>query len=157
MIVILPCIRSISVSFRHLGQYRGKFLNSVSSLIFTLVLPPQIGHFIHIVPIVFIMFSGTKQLSRLRQRRAWKQQIALGFARSKRLGYPDHTESSPDHRYCLTSAPQSGFEKLSFARPRYTRPMPTWNYKLSLFQRRAWIYRQYFPWPCITDLVFSEV
>ena len=46
MILIFPCFSSISVSFRHFGQYRGKFFNSVSSRILILVLLPQRGQYI---------------------------------------------------------------------------------------------------------------
>ncbi len=53
MMVILPCFKSIRVSFRHLGQNRGKCFNSVSFRIFTLVFPPQVGQITHsiIIPI----------------------------------------------------------------------------------------------------------
>ena len=47
MIVILPCFRSISVSFRHLGQNRGKFINTVSFRLLVGVLPPQTGQMTH--------------------------------------------------------------------------------------------------------------
>ena len=47
MIVILPCLKLISVSDLHLGQYSGKVFNSVSLLILTRVLFPQTGHRIH--------------------------------------------------------------------------------------------------------------
>ena len=43
------------VSFLHFGQYRGKFLNSVSSRIIVRVLLPQIGHSIHCCLLISII------------------------------------------------------------------------------------------------------
>ena len=45
--VIFSCFAFINVCLWHLGQNKGKFFNSVSSRICTLVLLPQIGHSIN--------------------------------------------------------------------------------------------------------------
>ena len=47
----------IRLSFLHLGQYNGKFINFVSFLIFVRVLFPQTGHIIHCwLIIIFSLF-----------------------------------------------------------------------------------------------------
>lgn len=52
--VIFNLLTLISFSCLHLGQYKGKFISSVSFLILTLVLLPHIGHKIHSSTIIFI-------------------------------------------------------------------------------------------------------
>ena len=48
IIVICCCLTLIMLSCLHFGQNRGKFINSVSFLIFVRVLFPQIGHITHV-------------------------------------------------------------------------------------------------------------
>ena len=48
----------IRLSFLHLGQYNGKFINFVSFLIFVRVLLPQTGHITHCwLIIIFSLFN----------------------------------------------------------------------------------------------------
>lgn len=47
MIEILPCFKLISVSALHLGQNKGKCINTVSLRTFILVLPPHTGQMTH--------------------------------------------------------------------------------------------------------------
>ena len=55
MTSILLSLTRISVSFPHLGQYKGNFSITVSALTFILVLLAQTGHLIHSV--LFIVFA----------------------------------------------------------------------------------------------------
>ncbi len=60
---ILNCLMLIIVSCLHFGQNSGKFFNSVSSRIFSLVLFPHIGHNIHFSTCIFPLYSYQQFLS----------------------------------------------------------------------------------------------